>query len=219
MATIALNRTPKQRKEAYLITGMRDNRKTQFELFTYCSDYFWKHYRGVFFATEDIATEIFQNSFIKFWENIENGKLYVKNDVIMGNNDNPITGSILTYFMGIAKLKYLEISRQHPFYADPETEMGKLIREKGVDNNEYTDIIYNSDDNEIIDIIADIISRMSKRCNEILTKFYYEEKDLDEILLEIPTIENKNALKTKKYKCMENLRNAAHEIYNRYFKS
>lgn len=219
MATIALNRTPKQRKEAYLITGMLDNRRTQFELFTYCSDYFWKHYRGVFFATEDIATEIFQNSFIKFWENIENGKLYVKNDVIMGNNDKPIMGSILTYFMGIAKLKYLEVSRQYPFYADPETEMGKLIREKGVDNYEYTDILYNSDDNEMIDIIADIISRMSKRCNEILTKFYYEEKDLDAILLEIPTIENKNALKTKKYKCMENLRNATHEIYNRYLKS
>ena len=74
MATITLNRKTKQIKEAYLITGMLDNRRTQFELFTYCSEYFWNHYRGVFFATEDIATEIFQNSFIKFWENIENGK-------------------------------------------------------------------------------------------------------------------------------------------------
>lgn len=218
MATITLNRKTKQIKEAYLITGMLDNRRTQFELFTYCSEYFWNHYRGVFFATEDIATEIFQNSFIKFWENIENGKLYVENEVILGNNGKPITGSILTYFMGIAKLKYLEVSRQHSFYADPETEMGKLIHKNGIDNYEYTDILYNSDDNEMIDIIADIISRMSKRCNEILTKFYYEEKDLDTILLEIPTIENKNALKTKKYKCMENLRNSAHEIYNRYLK-
>lgn len=218
MATITLNRRTKQIKEAYLITGMLDNRRTQFELFTYCSEYFWNHYRGVFFATEDIATEIFQNSFIKFWENIENGKLYVENEVILGNNGKPITGSILTYFMGIAKLKYLEVSRQHSFYADPETEMGKLIHKNGIDNYKYTDILYNSDDNEMIDIIADIISRMSKRCNEILTKFYYEEKDLDTILLEIPTIENKNALKTKKYKCMENLRNSAHEIYNRYLK-
>lgn len=218
MATITLNRRTKQIKEAYLITGMLDNRRTQFELFTYCSEYFWNHYRGVFFATEDIATEIFQNSFIKFWENIESGKLYVENEVILGNNGKPITGSILTYFMGIAKLKYLEVSRQHSFYADPETEMGKLIHKNGIDNYEYTDILYNSDNNEMIDIIADIISRMSKRCNEILTKFYYEEKDLDTILLEIPTIENKNALKTKKYKCMENLRNSAHEIYNRYLK-
>jgi hypothetical protein len=45
------------------------------------------------------------------------------------------------------------------------------------------------------------------------------KKDLDTILSEIPTIENKNALKTKKYKCMEALRNSAQNIYNKYLNS
>lgn len=55
---------------------------------------------------------------------------------------------------------------------------------------------------------------MPKRCYDILTKYYYEEKDLDTILLEIDTITTKNALKTKKYKCMENLREVAWKIYS-----
>jgi len=219
MATINLNRTPQQRKEAYLVAGMQGDRSTQYELFKYCSDYFWRHYRGVFFATEDIATEIFQNTFITFWEHIENGRLYATDDVVMGKNGEPITGSILTYFMGIAKLKYLEVSRQHPTYLDPETEMGRMIRDGGLENSNYADFLYDSGDNAMIDIIADVISQMSPRCNEILTKFYYEEKDLDTILHEIPTIENKNALKTKKYKCMEALRNSAQNIYNKYLNS
>jgi hypothetical protein len=137
----------------------------------------------------------------------------------MGKNGEPITGSILTYFIGIAKLKYLEVSRQHPTYLDPETEMGRMIRDGGLENSNYADFLYDSGDNAMIDIIADVISQMSPRCNEILTKFYYEEKDLDTILSEIPTIENKNALKTKKYKCMEALRNSAQNIYNKYLNS
>ena len=59
---------------------------------------------------------------------------------------------------------------------------------------------------------------MPERCYEILTKFYYEEKDLDSILKEIPSIESKNALKTKKHKCMENLREGARETYERFLK-
>ena len=55
---------------------------------------------------------------------------------------------------------------------------------------------------------------MPKRCYDILTKYYYEEKDLDTILLEIDTITTKNALKTNKYKCMENLREVAWKIYS-----
>ena len=219
MATIINLKTPQQKKEVRLIAGMQNGRFTQYELFEYCSDYFWKHYRGVFFASEEAATEIFQETFIKFWENIESKKLSVEQETIIGKNGEPFTGSILTYFMAIAKLKYLEWVRQHPTSADPEIEMGKLVREKGVEAHDYVDMLYNSEDNEMIDIIADIISHMSPRCKEILTKFYYEEKDLDTILLEIPTIENKNALKTKKYKCMENLRDSAQEIYHRYLNS
>lgn len=213
-------RTSQQEKEARLVAGMYDkNRKIQSELYAYCSKFFWANYRGVFFADEESATEIFQNTFIAMWENIERKKIYVSDGRVMGKNSEPLSCSILTYFMGIARIKYLEWVREHPTYADPETEMRRKIKEEGFEALQYINMLYDSEDNKMLDIIADVISHMSERCCEILSKFYYEEKDLDTILLEIPTIDSKNALKTKKYKCMESLRTSARNIYLNYLGS
>lgn len=220
MAKTVKFRSSIQEKEARLVKGMADNRRqAQYELYTYCSDYFWGNYRGVFFAEENAAAEILQNTFIAFWENIERGRLYVEDGTVMGRDNKPLSGSILTYFMGIARNKYLEYGREHPVYADPETELGRLIRETGAGSDEYMSMFYDSGENMMLEIIADVISHMSSRCSEILTKFYYEEKKLETILDEIPAIESYKALKTKKHKCMETLRKSANEIYHRKLNS
>ena len=87
-------RTPLQEKEARLVEGMADgSRCTQYELYAYCADYFWGNYRGVFFADETAASEIFQNTFIAFWENIERRKIYVKDGIVMGKDEQPLSGS------------------------------------------------------------------------------------------------------------------------------
>lgn len=213
-------RTPKQENEARLVSGMADKElRIQYELYAYCSDYFWDNYRGVFFADEKVAAEILQNTFIAFWENIERKKIYVDDGIVKGKDAKPLRGSILTYFMSIARIKYLEYGREHPVYADPETELGRLLRKEGFNPNEYTDMLYDSGENMMLEIVADIISHMSPRCSQILTKFYYEEKKLEVILKEMPTIESYDALKTKKNKCMNMLRKSAREIYYRKLKS
>lgn len=139
--------------------------------------------------------------------------------IVMGKDAKPLNGSILTYFMSIARNKYLEYGREHPVYADPETELGCLIREEGFDPNTYIDMLYCPGENMMLEIIADVISQMSSQCSQILTKFYYEEKNLEIILKEMPTIESYNALKTKKNKCMNALRKSAKEIYYRKLNS
>lgn len=220
MAKTIQFRTPLQKKEAYLVEGMADTkRRTQYELYAYCSDYFWDNYRGVFFADEKAAAEILQNTFIALWENIERRKIYVEDNIVMGKDNKPLSGSILTYFMSIARNKYMEYGREHPVYADLETELGRLIRGKGFNPNEYIDMLYDSGENMMLEIIADVISHMSQRCSQILTKFYYEEKKLDIILKEMPTIESYDALKTKKNKCLKALRDSAREIYHRKLNS
>ena len=220
MAKIIRIRTSVHGKEARLVEGMADSkRRTQYELYAYCSDYFWDNYRGVFFADERVAAEIFQNSFIAFWENIERRRIYVEDGIVMGKDNEPLKGSILTYFMGIARNKYLEYGRAHPVYADPETEWGRLLREEGFASNSYTDMLYDSDENMMLEIIADLISHMSPRCSQILTKYYYEEKKLETILEEMPTIASYDALKTKKNKCLKTLRESAREIYCRKLNS
>lgn len=209
MAKTIHMRTPQQEKEARLVAGMYDkDRKIQSELYAYCSDYFWANCQGLFFADDDTAMEIFQNTFITFWEKIEQRKIYVSEGRVMGKDDEPLRSSILTYFIGIAKNKYKEWVKKNPSNVDIEAS-----------KQQYADMLYDSEENKMLDIIADIISRMSERCSQILTKFYVEGKNLDTILMEIPTIESKNSLKTKKCKCTELLRESARDIYKRYLNS
>lgn len=209
MAKTIHMRTPQQEKEARLVAGMYDkDRKIQSELYAYCSDYFWANCQGMFFADDDTAMEIFQNTFVTFWEKIEQRKIYVSEGRVMGKDDEPLRSSILTYFIGIAKNKYKEWVKKNPSNVDIEAS-----------KQQYADMLYDSEENKMLDIIADIISRMSERCSQILTKFYVEGKNLDTILMEIPTIESKNSLKTKTYKCTELLRESARDIYKRYLNS
>lgn len=220
MAKTIQFRTSRQQKEARLVKGMANrNRRSQYELYTYCADYFWNNYRGVFFAEETAASEIFQNAFIAFWENIERERIYVEDDIVMGKGNEPLSGSILTYFMSIARNRYLEYGRENPVYADPRTELGRLLREEGFNPNEYIDMLYDSNENMMLEIIADVISHMSPRCSQILTKYYYEEKKLEVLLQEMPTITSYDALKTKKNKCLNTLRKSAKEIYKRKLNS
>ena len=207
-------------QEVRLIDGMyRDDKLVQYELYKYCADYFYEKYRGLFYAPEYIIQEIFQDTFIKFWEKIESRSIYAEDGVIKGQDNEPLNASIRTYFMRIAKFKYLEWLNENPFYAKANTIMEEEFRAHGFNAQEYIDVLFDNSKDIQLEIIANVISHMNTRCYEILTKFYYEGKNLDRILKEIPSIESKDALKTKKYKCMENLRAIATETYKKYLNS
>lgn len=184
-------------------------------LYKHCRQYFDENYRGVFFVGEENQMEIFQEAFITLWEKIERRVIYVEDDVLKGRDGAPFTGRLTTYFMGIAKNKYLEWVRGR--YVDIGIEDAERIQKNR--NEIYRELLYDEEDDGMLPIIADCISHMSKRCNQILTMFYYEEKSLDDIMIELSTFESKDALKTAKYKCMENLRKSAKEIYHRYLNS
>ena len=185
-------------------------------LYKYCKRYFDANYRGVFFIGDEYKDEIFQEAFIKLWENIENRKIYVEDGVLKGKGNEPFTGKLTTYFMSIARLKYLEWTREQKKTQNPDEE-GRVW--DAADLAYYKKMLYDDGENAMLEIIADCISKMSKQCNQILTMFYYEEKTLDDIMVELRTFESKNALKTRKYKCMEELRKSAKSIYRRYLNS
>lgn len=186
------------------------NRVIENALNLHCKKYFDLNYKGVFFAGSDMREEIFQESFITLWEIIENRIIYVEDGELKGKGGKPFNGQLTTYFMSIAKFKYLEWVRKNSSYNEYGYDELKSIK----DVWEFLD---NVPENKIqYEILSYCISQMPKGCNKILTMFYYEEKNLDAIMMEIPTYKSKNALKTAKHKCMENLRNSANAIYNRY---
>lgn len=185
-------------------------------LYYHCKRYFDENYKGVFFVGNEYKDEIFQESFIKLWENIEKRKIYVEDGMLKGKEGMPFTGKLTTYFMGIAKNKYKEWVRDLQKSINVNAD-DKTLKKRN--QEQYKEILYDETENEIVELIAECISRMSERCNQILTMFYYERKNLDDIMIELATFESKDALKTAKYKCMETLRKSAEEMRNRYLNS
>lgn len=181
--------------------------------YDHCRTYFEKNFRGLFFVGDEHKDEIFQETFITFWENVEKRKIYVEGNTLIGKKGKPFTSSITTYFMAIARLKYLEWTRQNKPHEDVDGN-DRLLYGKASDL--YMEILYDEDDATMLDIIADCISHASSNCSQILTLFYYKEKSLDEIMLDLPTYKSKDALKTAKSKCLNNVRNCAKTTYDLY---
>ena len=200
--------------DADLVEGIcnRDP-KMERKLYDYCKQYFNNHYNNVFFI-EDNKDDIFQESFITLWEHIEQRRIYVEEGKLYGKNGEKFSGALTTFFMGIAKLKYLEWVRHEKDakVSDKEKECGM----RKWDLEQYQSQLYDDEDEKQrkLDIISDCISKMAERCKEILNKFYYEEKTLDNIMSELPTFTSKDALKTAKYKCMERLHKTVASFYN-----
>jgi len=187
-------------------------------LFFHCKQYFDDHYQSLFFVDEEPRKDIFQESFIQLWQNIERRKIYVEDGTLKGKKGEEFEGSLTTYLMSIARLKYLEWVREEAKY--------RLKLKKNKDNQDNKDhedveeefekwILYGDEEDIKLEIISYCISHMSQRCNEILTRFYYRDMSLNEILADLPTYNSKDALKTEKHKCMKRLESSAKDLYNR----
>ena len=204
--------------EAAIIDGVyRRDQKMGYKLYVLCREYYEDNFRGVFLIDEDSEQDIFQNTMITLLEKIDSKSIYANNEELYGKNGEKFTCSLTTYFMGIAKLKYKEWVRYHPIVIGLESDS----RKSTIKNNDislYREMLYGEEENSQLSIIADCVSKMSARCSQLLSLFYYEEKDLDEILKVINTYKSKDALKSEKYKCMKSLRESANSIYERFYK-
>ena len=215
MAVTRLN-AKKYSDVAYVEGVFRRDPMMERALHYHCKRYFDENYKGAFFVGNKHKDEIFQEAFITLWEKIMNKKIYVEDGELKGKDGDAFSGKLTTFFMSIARLKYLEWARENLHrYTDEEEERRRREQEMEL----FKTLLYDSNDETMLEIIADCISKMSKQCNQILTMFYYEEKTLDDIMVELRTFDSKNALKTRKYKCMEELRKSAKSIYRRYLNS
>lgn len=197
----------RQYSDVALVEGVaKHNPVVERALYDHCKEYFEDKYRAVFFIGGEHREDIFQNSFIKLWENIENKKIYVEDGVLKGKGGQPFTSSLTTYFMGIARMKYKEWARENPIGISTETTILST----------QADSQYNDSENVMLEIISDCISHMPERCCQILTMFWYEMKSLDDIMKSLASYKSKDALKTEKYKCMTRLGKTANDLYQHY---
>lgn len=210
MGTIQLE--PEHYSDAVYVEGvyMRDS-KIERALHKHCRDYYEKTFHKAEVGEEG-KKDIFQSSLLALWENIRSRKIYVEDGELKGDGGQAFTSSLTTYFMGIVNNKYLEWLRKNP-----KSRPAKPSEEESAKGESFevivSDFIYDDDTIRKLTIIANRISHMAKQCNKILTLYYYEEKDYDEILKLMPTFNSKDALKTAKYKCLKRLRDSVNGTY------
>lgn len=165
-----------------------------------CRSYFLAKHTSVFTlkSRELEILDLFQESFSLLYCEINSRRIDLRDNHIVRKDRTgeykPMTASLKTYLLSIAKIKNLELSRNIDVLSINEAIIPSLI-----DTNE--------DNNEIYDIVNYCVNfLLPDRCKHILTLFYYERKTLDEILAIRKENNSKDGLKTSKSKCMSKLK-------------
>lgn len=205
---------PKEYTDVDYVEGLaRKDREVQRDFYIYCKQYFNERFRALFFVSDYDKDDIFQETYLTLWENIEHGKIRVLDGRLVGKNDELFKGTLTTYMMAIAINKYREFTRltkRETSFDDPAKDGEKKPTEPG-----YTeDLVNDNPELGMLEAISACLAVMSERCRQILTGFYYEEKKLEELLDEFDSFKSKDALKTTKYKCLERLKKSSRDLYN-----
>ena len=177
-----------------------------------CKSYFTSH-AGAIFVSDELLDDIFQESMIHLWREIETGRICLSNGLVARVNDGelqPMNCSLRTFLLSIAKRKHWEqLRKQSQIVLTDDVSL--------LNSERYGSAP--SDDTEAQEmrerVVTDAVLGMSERCRQILTWFYYEHRSLDEILAMRPENTSKIGLKTSKYKCMQRLRETVKAQFQR----
>ena len=162
--------------------------------------------------TEYDRDDLFEDSFIILWEKMESHQIHILEGrvyAISKKGDN-IIPDLLGYFMRIVKNKYLEMLYSGKYVV--------TVNESVTSQNEnFFDELYWDDDPEVEKdrIVSSCLLSLPKSCLEILTKFYYENKSLEQILEERDENTSYDGLKTRKSKCLNNLKKKISESFTK----
>lgn len=153
--------------------------------------------------------DTFQDSFIILWHKVERHQLYYEDGGLLLSTKNGTTSvqNLMAYFTGICKNKFLELTRSTTLVLPMDDFAFVDMRES--DEYLYWD---ENPENEKFNLISKCISELPKSCMEILRQFYYENKSLDQILAERKENVSYDGLKTRKSKCLSNLKSKINKI-------
>lgn len=154
--------------------------------------------------------DLFQDSFIIFWEKMESHQIYTHDGMVhvISQKGDSIIPDMLGYFMRIVKNKYLEMFHSGK-YVIPINEVVTSS------NDDFFEELYWDEDPDVEKdrIVSQCLLTLPKSCLEILTMFYYEKKSLEQILEERPENNSYDGLKSRKSKCMTNLKKRITESF------
>ena len=139
-------------------------------------------------GTYDDASDILQEGVITVWNNFKANKI------------SDLNCTLDTYLYAVCRNKWLNELRRRG------KSSLKLINEaiaEQIPNESEVDFLIENED-KIKDIEKGIFS-LGETCQKVLKLFYYENRSMDEIATETG-LSGENAAKTKKYKCLQQLK-------------
>ncbi|MCM1163748.1 MAG: hypothetical protein NC339_05815 [Muribaculaceae bacterium] len=193
-----------QTDAAYVRAFLCGNDKLQAACYAACRRTFDRISRYLQASLDDLE-DVYHESFEALWNAIDSGIIFVEGSGVKIRGIDPpqrplndLTGA---YFAGIVRNKYLEFCRAH----DRIVKIDEAEFPVSTETQPYEDV------DEDIDSFKDrltmmALNSMSRSCIEILTKFYHEGKSLSQILAERPENQSYDGLKTRKTKCLKNLK-------------
>lgn len=141
-------------------------------------------------GSEADAKDIFQEAILAAWLNVKEGKFSPETSDSLGG-----------YIFQISKFKWLDKLKSKAYKSTMRIE-----REETIDDGE-DEINEKQVQEDRINYLKSLYSKLDEKCKQILNGFYYEKKSLEEIGAELSY--DAGSLKTMKYRCMKKLK-AAH---------
>lgn len=200
----------------YVLLIQDKHDKAMEEFYHLAKRYFKNSYHSVF-SRMDLMDDIFQQSFVKLWTEIETRKIFVgESDELFrydrNGNIRKLTCSLNTFLIDIAKNDYRSWLRNDHLTLEDDFESFAHMKE-------VTSVACGDESVETLreQIVNSCVLELPPRCKEILTMFYYQGMTLDEIIIARGEKNiSKNGLKTSKYKCMECLKAKVRDTFSRY---
>lgn len=189
----------KSKTDAEYVRLIQDKHdKVTEEFYHLARRYFKNSYRSVF-SRMDLMEDIFQQSFVKLWTEIETGKIFVsENEELFrydrNGNIRKLTCSLNTFLIDIAKNDYRSWLRNDRLTLEDDFESFAHMKE-------VKSVVWGDESAETLreQIVNSCILELPPRCKEILTMFYYQGMTLDEIIIARGEKNiSKNGLKTGK---------------------
>ena len=147
---------------------------------------------------EDDCRDIYQESLLTLYENIQNGKL------------TELTASLSCYFISICRNKALEHLRRQ---TREETVVSPIDYEK-------VETIIDLDDtprrDEVQRLVRKVVEQLPEPCAGILWGFYRDGLSLSEIAMTLG-YSGANTVKVLKHRCINHFNKRFREMYSRYY--
>lgn len=197
--------------EFYIQEIQKGNQKVIDHFYTYCRDYFRKTYKKLF-QEENLEADFFQEAFVKLWKEIRHSSIFIEKNQIYKRNAageiNPLRCTLRTYLMDITKNDYNQYLRKKEMSVH-YMELLLDSKPENLDATTYAEDLKSQ-------IVSECVKSLPASCYKLILLFYYEQKNYDEIMEMSDNYTSKDALKTRKYKCMEQLQRRIEEKFNRY---